>query len=81
MTTWEPIKTSDLNIGSIGYVEFTIYLRDKQEEDSTYKQRVMIICEVIGINKKLERVEITPVAGDRSCVWINSDDICTRHDT
>lgn len=66
MTRWEPMKDADLHKGAIGYVSFSLR-----------KQDVMILCEVIDIKEKT--VEIVPIAGDKTCLWINSDEIYTRH--
>ena len=63
MVAWKRMESANLHRGAIGYVEF----------NHGQNSHVMILCRVADIKGK--RIEIVPVASDRTCLWIDSDDI------
>lgn len=68
MTKWKPMKLADLHKGALGYVEFNL-------KDCCC---ILILCEVVDINRVIGRIEIVPVAGDKSCLWVDSDRIYSK---
>lgn len=58
--------------GDVGYVAFYPVCMP------TCGHTTMILCEVIDINTKNKKIEVIPVAGDRTCLWIDSNKMSTR---
>ena len=56
-----PIPLEKISIGTIGYVE--VFDKDQRSFG-------MILVKVISMRPHIERIEVIPVAGYSTCVWI-----------
>lgn len=60
--------------GDVGYVAFYPTCMPTGEHTT------MILCEVINVDMKKRKIEVTPIAGDNTCLWIDSNKMSTRVD-
>lgn len=67
------MRSEDIHVGTVGYVEFQLFDREKSTRVSF---GTFILCEVVNITG--QQYEICAVAGDRTCLWIDKDKIYER---
>lgn len=70
MVKWKQMRA--VKKGDVGYVAFYPACMPTSEHAT------MILCEVVGINMKERKIEVTPIAGDSTCLWIDSNKMSTR---
>ena len=64
MTEITPIPKIQIEVGTVGYVDFSL----PRNPDC-----MMILCRVLDVH--IDKIEITAVAGDNTCLWISNKKI------